>query len=71
MAMRLVCLIGLVACAGKAWRKPGATAEDFGRAKWECRLYSKALNDNTTWSKGFTEGLLFKECMRDHGWLEE
>jgi uncharacterized protein YceK len=65
----LIAAIGLFSgCASTRWYKDGASQEDFANQKEFCVLYARATNDNTTWSRGFTEGVAAKQCMEEHGW---
>ena len=55
-------------CSSMHWHKDGASQENFANDHQYCALYARALNENTTWSRGFTENALKKQCMEERGW---
>lgn len=58
----------LISCSHGQWYKDGATQYDFANDKQYCELYARALNDNNTWSRSWTEAAKQKQCMYERGW---
>lgn len=67
----LASLLTLAGCSGPArWVKEGATQTDWANDHQWCELYAKQMNGNTSWSSGFSHGLLVQGCLEERGWVK-
>ncbi len=68
MRLVLVALGFAIACAAVRYEKPDATQMDWANDHQFCELYAQRLNENDTWSRGFTHNMIVRRCLVERGW---
>lgn len=53
------------------YTRPGATRMDWANDHQFCELYAQRMNENDTWSKGFTHNMIVRQCLEERGWQRE
>src|SRR5690242_16058312 len=72
----LICVVALAACAPMTWVKPGATRDDFSRARYSCvqqsqqRVSGAVVNQFGGYATNqvVTNEGVFDACMNAEGW---